>query len=466
MVDWRPAAQAGCMPTSITTSPAEVDAMVAIAVEAQRAFASDNWSETRVDALLRDIAECIADHAEDLAVATVRETGMGNVADKVIKNRLVRETMYPSIAGKPGAGFLRVDAQQRIAEIASPMGVVFGLVPRTHPVATFAFKVLIALKSRNALILSCHRAALGVGDQTGRLISGVLEAHGAPHGLVQWVTRRTDRETTLRFMQHPDVAFILATGGARMVQAAYSSGTPAIGVGPGNAPTWVSDDADLDRAARMVVDSKSFDNGMICASEHNLVVDRGAMVEFVAALERHGARVVQPDEIGRVLEAVFDPADDHVRSELLGQSAQRVAVAASLANAETARLIVVPASLDQLSGPLGREKLAPIVSLFVVDDEDQGLRVCRQILANEGGGHTAIIHSSDQARIDRFSLEMPASRILVNVPGAQGTLGLGTGLVPSMTLGSGTFGRTSTTDSVTYTHLLNIKRVAYAAAAA
>jgi acetaldehyde dehydrogenase / alcohol dehydrogenase len=203
----------------------------------------------------------------------------------------------------------------------------------------------------------------------------------------------------------------------------------------------------------------------VCASEHNLVVDRAVVTGFAAALERHGARVVQPDEVDRVVEAVFDPVDQHVRSDLLGQSAARLASAAALVDAEMVRLIVVPAPLDRINGPLGYEKLAPIVSLFVVDDEDQGLRVCRQILANEGAGHTAIIHSSDQARIDRFSFEMPASRILVNVPGAQGTLGMCTGLVPSMTLGSGTFGRTSTTDSITYTHLLNIKRVAYALAA-
>jgi acyl-CoA reductase-like NAD-dependent aldehyde dehydrogenase len=453
------------MVNSIATSSAEVDAVVATAVQAQRAFALECWSEIRVDALLRDIADCIAEHAEWLASETVLETRLGNVADKVIKNRLIRQVMYPSIAGKPGSGLLRVDAQQGIAEIASPMGVVFGLVPRTHPVATFAFKVLIALKSRNGLILSCHRAALGVGNLTGVLINAVLERHGAPTGLVQWVKKRSGRETTLQFMRHPDVAFILATGGAGMVQAAYSSGTPSIGVGPGNAPTWVCADADLDAAARAIVDSKSFDNGVVCASEHNLVVDRAVVTGFAAALERHGARVVQPDEVDRVVEAVFDPVDQHVRSDLLGQSAARLASAAALVDAEMVRLIVVPAPLDRINGPLGYEKLAPIVSLFVVDDEDQGLRVCRQILANEGAGHTAIIHSSDQARIDRFSFEMPASRILVNVPGAQGTLGMCTGLVPSMTLGSGTFGRTSTTDSITYTHLLNIKRVAYALAA-
>jgi acetaldehyde dehydrogenase/alcohol dehydrogenase len=446
---------------SVAINP-EVDAMVALAVTAQRVF--ESWSEERTDALLADIAECIADHAEALASATVRETGMGNVADKTIKNRLVAQMIYPLLAGKPGIGLLRVDEQQRIAEFASPMGVVFGLVPRTHPVATFAFKVLIALKGRNALILSTHRAALGVADRTGRLISEVLERHGAPAGLVQWVQNRTGREITMQFMRHPDVAFILATGGMSIVRAAYSSGTPAIGVGPGNAPTWICADADLDQAAEAVIASKAFDNGVVCASEHNLVVDRAIVKAFTAALVRHGAVVLQPGEIAPFVAAVFDPVEGHVYANLVGKSAEHIADAAGLRRPAPIRLIVVPASPDQVQGPLGREKLAPVTSMFTVGDEDEGMALARQLLANEGMGHTAIIHTHDQRRIDRFTAEMPASRILVNAPGSQGTLGLCTGLTPSLTVGTGTLGGTSTTDSITYTHLLNIKRVAYGSA--
>lgn len=439
----------------------EVDVMVARAVSAQRAFAS--WSEARTDALLAEIAECIAEHAESLAAATVRETGMGNVADKTMKNRLALETIYPSLAGKPGIGLLRVDEKTRVAEFASPMGVVLGLVPRTHPVATFVFKVLIALKGRNALILSTHRDALGVADRTGRLITEVCKRHGAPAGLVQWVQNRTGRETTLQFMRHPDVAFILATGGMGMVRAAYSSGTPAIGVGPGNAPTWICADADVDLAAEAVIASKAYDNGVVCASEHNLLVDAAILTAFTAALVRHGAVVLQPDEIAPFVAAVFDPVEDHVRANLVGKSAEHIADMAGLRRPAPIRLIVVPASLDHVNGALGREKLAPVTSLFTVADEDAGMALSRQLLANEGMGHTAIIHTHDQRRIDRFTAEMPASRILVNAPGSQGTLGLCTGLTPSMTLGTGTLGGTSTTDSVTYTHLVNIKRVAYGA---
>ena len=302
--------------------------MVSRAVTAQRAFA--DWSEVRVDALLRDIAQCIDDHAEELAIAAVEETGLGNVVDKTDKNRLASQAVYASLSGKPGAGLLRVDAERGIAEIASPMGVIFGLVPRTHPVATFVFKTLIALKGRNALILSCHRAAQGVGQRTGQLIASVLARHGAPTDLVQWVHGRSSRETTHQFMRHSDVAFILATGGAGMVRAAYSSGTPAIGVGPGNAPVWICADADPEAVADAVIVSKSYDNGIICASEHNLVVDARVVDRFVCALEERGAAVLRPEEIGRFVATVFDPDDGHVRRELHGQSAARLAALAGV----------------------------------------------------------------------------------------------------------------------------------------
>jgi acyl-CoA reductase-like NAD-dependent aldehyde dehydrogenase len=441
----------------------DVDGVVARAVAAQHAF--ESWSEARVDALLGDIAQTIVDHAEELAVAAVEETGLGNVVDKTEKNRLASARVFEDLVGKPAAGVVRVDREQRVAELASPMGVIFGLVPRTHPVATFTFKVLIALKGRNALILSCHRSARQVTERTGALVAAVLDAHGAPHSLVQWLGKRTDREVTLRFMRHPDVAFVLATGGASLVRAAYSSGTPAIGVGPGNAPTWVCADADLDHAAETIVASKSYDNGIVCAGEHNLLVDVAIEGAFSAALERHGAAVLRPQEIDQFIAAVFDAHEGHVRRDLHGLSAVRLAEIACLTIPGAVRLIVVPAARDQVAGPLGREKLAPVTSLFAVLGDDDALAISARLLDNEGAGHTAIIHTRDERRIERFSRTLHVSRVFVNGPGAQGSLGLASGLAPSLTLGTGTHGGTSTTDSVTYRHLLNIKRVAYLRAA-
>jgi acyl-CoA reductase-like NAD-dependent aldehyde dehydrogenase len=456
------AAMYRALPLSTTTSAhtaVDVDVLVARAAAAQRVF--ENWSERRVDALLKDVAQAISDNAEELAEATVAETRLGNVADKILKNRVASEAVYRSQAGKPGTGFLRLDTERNVAEIASPVGVVFGLIPKTNPVSTFVFKVLIALKARNALILSCHRDAQEVGNQTGQLIAAVLAEHRAPAHLVQWLRGRVDRHTTRALMEHPGVALILATGSAQMVRAAYSSGTPALGVGPGNAPAWVCGDADVDTVARAVVASKSFDNGIICASEHNLVVDATIGSRLIEALERHGAAVLQGDDVAQFVDTLVDPTTNRIRGELIGQSAGVLLERAGIQRSSTVRLIVIPAGLDALSGPLGREKLLPVVSLFTVTGDEQGLAVCRQILANDGAGHTAIIHTTDPARIARFGLEMQASRILVNAPGVHGTLGIGTGLEPSMSVGCGTFGGTSTTDNITYRHLLNIKRLAY-----
>src|SRR5262249_2913741 len=267
-------------------------------------------------------------------------------------------------------------------EIASPVGVVFGLVPKTNPVSTFVFKVLIALKSRNALILSCHRDAQQVGDQTGRLIAAVLLRHGAPADLVQWIRGRVDRQITQQFMQHPDVALILATGSASLVRAAYSSGTPALGVGPGNAPAWVCSDADPDVVARKIVSSKSFDNGIICASEHNLVVDATIRSRLIDALQRHGAAVLEVGEIARFLAILVDPVTGRIRREVVGKSAAFLLRKAGIMRDTEIKLVVVPADLEDLSGPLGREKLVPIVSLFTVAGDEQGFEVCRQVLAN------------------------------------------------------------------------------------
>jgi acyl-CoA reductase-like NAD-dependent aldehyde dehydrogenase len=347
-----------------------------------------------------------------------------------------------------------------VTEIASPMGVVFGMIPLTNPVSTFVFKTLICLKARNALIVSCHRDALGVGNRTGEIIQAVLQQHGASVDLVQWIRQRSSRRKTTMFMKHPGVAFILATGGPSMVKAAYSSGTPAIGVGSGNAPVWICADADLAAAAQMVVQSKAFDNGVICGSENNLVVEASVRAAFVEQLEACGGRLLTPQEKESCAQTIFDFDNHTVQRAFVGKSAQFIAQQAGLPYDGTLRLLVIPAAAEEMSGPYGHEKLAPVLSLFTAHGEAEGLEMCRAILAQEGSGHTAVVHTRSQALAEQFSLRMPVSRILVNTPGAQGCIGLGNGLTPSLTLGCGTYGRNSITDNVTYTHLLNIKRMA------
>jgi acetaldehyde dehydrogenase/alcohol dehydrogenase len=433
-----------------------VDAVVARAVDAQAVLAG--WPEDRVEALLDAVARAVADRAGELAAATVAETGIGNVADKTFKNRFASLEVNRTLQGRPGIG-PRPPDDRGVTEIASPVGVVLGLIPMTNPVATLVFKTLICLKARNALIVSHHPAAARVGADTVELIGGVLAGHGAPVALLQSV-ERASRTRTAMFMRHPQVSLILATGGAAMVKAAYSSGTPAIGVGSGNVPALVCADADPAAAAAAVVESKSFDHGIICGSEDNLIVEAGVAGPFRAALEAAGAAVCSPEETARVAAAAFDPGDGQLRREVLGQDAQQIAEAAGVRRDRPVRVLVLPLRLDQVDGPMGREKLAPLLSLFTVDGAEEGLAVCRRLLANQGAGHTAVIHSADLARQQRFAEAVPAGRILVNGPATHGCIGVGNGLTPSLTLGCGTFGGNSTTDNVTYTNLMNIKRLA------
>jgi acyl-CoA reductase-like NAD-dependent aldehyde dehydrogenase len=433
-----------------------VDELVARAAAAQAELAE--WPEARVEALLDAIAQAVADHAEELAAATVAETGIGNVADKTFKNRFASLEVNRTLQGRPGIG-PRPPDDRGVTEIASPVGVVLGLIPMTNPVATLVFKTLICLKARNALIVSHHPSAVAVGERTVALISGVLADHGAPAALLQSV-ERASRTRTAMFMRHPGVSLILATGGTAMVRAAYSSGTPAIGVGSGNVPALVCADVDPAAAAAAVVESKAFDHGIICGSEDNLVVDAAIGGPFRAALEAAGAAVCSPEEAARVAAHAFDQGDGHLRREALGQSAQAIAEAAGVRRDRPIRVLVLPVGLDLVDGPLGREKLAPLLSLVSVAGTEQGFEVCKRLLANQGAGHTAVIHTGDEALQERFAEEVPASRILVNGPATQGCIGVGNGLVPSLTLGCGTFGGNSTTDNVTYTNLLNVKRLA------
>ncbi len=435
----------------------DVDEIVARAVRAQHQFAA--WNEHQIDDVLERVAESVALVAEDLARSSAHETGMGNARDKSIKISFASRTVQQDLRGRPAAGILHPGRRSDIVEIASPVGVVLGLIPVTNPVATLAFKTLIALKGRNALIASCHHRAQNVGRYTTWLIREALLAHGAPADLVQ-LTSGGDRARTAQFMRHPDVSLILATGGSSMVKEAYSSGTPTIGVGPGNAPAWICADADVDNAAKMVVSSKSFDNGIICGSENHLIVDSAAYDPFVRALQSAGAAVLDPTEAKVLTESVFDPATGSLRRELVGKTASEILVRAGLWREGPVRIVVAPLPHSATDGPWGQEKLAPILPLLRTDDRASAIALARKILARHGRGHTAVIHSRDNKVIRDFGLQVEASRILVNSPASQSCIGIGNGLRPSLTLGSGTMGRTSTTDNVTYTHLLNIRRIA------
>lgn len=366
--------------------------------------------------------------------------------------------MAAHAAGGVGSGVIGTD-DRGVTEIAAPVGVVFALIPVTNPVATAVFKVLSALKTRNSIIMSMHRVCLGLADDVGVIAHEVLARHGLPTDLVLWVRQRAGRTKTAQMMRHPDVSLVLATGGPGMVRAAYSSGTPALGVGSGNAPAWVAADADLAQAAAAIVASKSFDNGLICGAEHNLVVDRAVRDGLVAALEQAGAAVLDADEGERFLKAALVEGGQGWRPEVFGQAAATLTQVVGITREHQIRLIVFETAPD-LGSAVTAEKMSPFLSMFIVDGDDEAIDLSRRLLGKMGAGHTAIVHATSPARVARFGAEVPASRILVNGPGSQGVCGLTSGLKPSLTLGCGTFGGNSTTDNVTFENLRNVKRLA------
>ena len=351
------------------------DALVARSVAAQESLAG--WHEGEIDGLIAALAAQIAGHADELAAATVAETGIGCAPDKADKNRFASLEVAQSLVGKPGVGVVGSHEPEAVTEIAEPMGVVLGLIPVTSPVATLVFKALICIKARDALIVSVHRDAAGVGARTVDLLRQVLGEHGAPADLLQSAPRRPARRATAALMRHPGVSMILATGGTAMVKAAYSSGTPAIGVGPGNAPAWVCADADVEAAARIVVASKAFDHGIICGSENNLVADRSVRDSFTGALRRAGAAVLSAAECDRVARVAFDDRDGRLRRSVLGQAASAIAAQAGVEVPAGTRLLIAPVPRQAVPGPYGREKLAPLLSLFTADGEDDGIGLCQ-----------------------------------------------------------------------------------------
>lgn len=445
-------------PNAVAPPDARVDDVTGRSLRAQGHFVG--WDEPAVDRLLAAVAGSVVAHAPELAAAAVLETGMGNVADKVAKIRFASADVQASLAGRPGAGVLRYDRRRRVLEVAAPVGVVLGLMPVTNPVATLVFTALIALKGRNALIASPHHRAPLVSARVSDLVRTELTRHGAPPDLVQCLDHTWGRDQVMALMRAPGVSLVLATGGAGVVRAAYSSGTPAIGVGPGNTPAWVAHDAAVDSAARDVVRSKSFDHGIICGSEQHLVVDERVEDSLLHALEAHGATVLSPAEVARVELELFDPSTGRLRPELIGKSARTLAAAAGVHVAPRTRLLIAPLSGTSLDAPWVFQRLAPLLPLRTVASGPAALQLCRALLVREGAGHTAVVHTRNRRSVRAAAAVLPVSRILVNAPGSQGCVGMGTGLTPSFTLGCGAAGGTSTTDNISYEHLLDVVRVA------
>lgn len=437
----------------------QVRNLVAKAVVAQKAFAK--FSQEAVDKVVAEIAAACADNSVMLAKMASEETGFGVWQDKVLKNMLGSTMTYESIKDLKTVGFIKEDRAGGIYEVGVPMGVVAALIPSTNPTSTTMYKSLISVKAGNAIIISPHPNAKNCIMKTAEIIARAAKRSGAPDGLVQCVTLPT-MEATAALLRHRDIGIILATGGEAMVRAAYSSGNPALGVGPGNGPAYIEKTADIKKAVGHIMDSKTFDNGTICASEQSIVTEYCIEDKVVEEVKRQGGYFLTEDESDR-LSGFILRSNGTMNPKIVGKSAEKIAGMAGISIPKGTRVLISRQTAVGKNIPYSREKLCPILAFYVEDNWESACRRCIEILNNEGAGHTMTIHSEDEQVIREFALQKPVSRLLVNTPGALGGVGATTNLAPALTLGCGAVGGSATSDNVGPLNLINIRRVAYGA---
>jgi acyl-CoA reductase-like NAD-dependent aldehyde dehydrogenase len=435
----------------------EVRTKVDKAYEAWQVYKT--FSQAQVDAVVEAVAAAGRAHAQRLAELAVEETGYGNVADKYAKNMLCSDLLPQTLRGMLTVGVLREIPEKRITEIGVPVGVVAAILPTTNPTSTVFYKTIISLKAGNAVVLSPHPRAKGCTCAAAAIAAEAATKAGAPDGLVQCIGNST-LEGTNALMRHPKTGVILATGGSGMVRAAYSSGKPAFGVGPGNVPVYLDPQYDTTTAVAAVVEGKSFDFGTVCSSEQTLVADRSRRDEVLAALKANHAMLLDDSQRAAVERTLFTSGAS-VRPDCVGQSPQKIAQMAGFTAPAEARILVAEIQGVGKGHPLSAEKWSPVLALLFVDGFEAGIVACEQILYFGGLGHTAVIHSSDEARVRQFGLRMPAYRVLVNTPAPGGSVGMTTFIQPSMTLGCGAIAGNITSDNVSPLHLINIKRIAW-----
>ncbi len=415
------------------------------------------FDQARVDRIVYAAVEAGYRAAERLAQLAVEETGMGRADGKTAKNRFATRGVWAAIRNLKTCGIINEDPAQGIIEVADPFGIVAAIIPTTNPTSTALFKALICLKSRNGMVASPHPRSVRCVNESVRVIHDAAVLAGAPRDIVTCMTNVT-LEGTQALMKHDETDLILATGGSGLVREAYSSGKPAFGVGPGNVPVYVDRSADIRHSARCFVDSQTFDNGTICASEQAIVCDRPVAEALLAELRARKCHVCSPEEVKK-LEAIA-LSGRVMNPDIVGLSAERVAAKAGFAVPADTTVLIAPYTGVGHRHPLSHEKLCPMLAFYVVDGWEQGCHLCLDILNYGGLGHSLGIHCEDEAIIRRFGIEKPVNRIIVNSPTSQGAVGYTTQLFPSMTLGCGSFGGNITSDNIGPQHLLNIKRVA------
>lgn len=418
------------------------------------------FSQQQVDAVVERMAEAARGHAERLAQMAVEETRYGNVKDKLAKNMLAAERLPNELRGLKTVGILRERTEEKITEIAVPAGVIAAILPTTNPTSTAIYKTLISLKAGNAIVLSPHPRAKGCTCATAEVLYRAAVSAGAPEGIIQCLTQPTV-EATNELMRHPRTAIILSTGGAGIVKAAYSSGKPAYGVGPGNVPVLLDTTADINSAVRGVLAGKSFDNGTLCSSEQTLVAETKIRQNVLDALTANGAYLCDQAQAAALASLLFTRGTA-VNPEMVGHAAIEIANKAGFEVPPQTRVLAAEVLGIGKDFPLSAEKLSPVLAIHFVENFEAALNACEAVLRFHGLGHTCGIYTTDEAKARQYAMRMPAYRVLANTPTPQGSVGITTGLFPAMTLGCGAIAGNSTGDNISPFHLLNIKRLAWA----
>ena len=416
-------------------------------------------SQEEVDRVCAAMADAAYLASERLGQMAHEETGYGVAAHKKLKNELGSRIVWESIKNVRTVGVIRQDEQRRVFDIAWPMGVVVALTPSTNPTSTAMFKILSAVKARNAIIVAPHPSAARCTFETCWLMQQAAEKAGAPANLVNCM-QAISLQGTQELMKHKRVRLILATGGSDMVRAAHSVGKPAYGVGPGNVPVYVDRSADLEKAARYIVASKAFDCSTICATEQAVIADKPIAQKLERLVQSEGAYFADERQTELLRKLLFN-AQGAINTATVGKPAQTLAGMAGFSIPQSARVIITRLNRTGADEPLSREKLTTVLGWYEEDGWEAGCERSIELIMFGGRGHTQIIHAQDERVIMAFGLEKPVFRILVNTMGTLGAVGLTTGLMPSMTLGSGGEGGSITGDNITVHHLYNIKRLAY-----
>jgi len=422
-----------------------------------------HYSQEQVDSIVKAMSTAGLAAQLILAKAAVSETGRGVVEDKMTKNIFATEYVYHSIKYDKTVGVISENDYEDFEEVAEPVGVIAAMTPVTNPTSTTMFKILIAIKTRNPIIFAFHPSAQQCSSQAAAILYEAALAAGAPEHCIQWI-EQPSLEATSRLINHPGVALILATGGSAMVQAAYSAGKPALGVGPGNVPCYIHSSANVRRAATDLIMSKTFDNGMICASEQSAIVDRTVAAEFEQFMKDNGCAFLTAEQTEKLQQLVIKRSADgtpSINSAIVGQPAGDIARQAGLDLPADTKILLAPLTGVGPEYPLSLEKLSPILAYYIVDGREEGIRRAEEVITFGGLGHSAVIHAEDKQVVEEYAGRLKASRLIINSPSSHGAIGdLYNTNMPSLTLGCGSYGRNSTSSNVTAINLVNKKRVA------